>query len=449
MSKRSFYPTHAAALRTLQDTGAATHRPPAATLLYPSGLASSWLLYYLCPHKNRTPVNLYLFNPENDLAVAFGGINYTPPPAAQRIGRELAILPLWYADNSAQSTIVTPDELPADFLHAIEPLGLEANAITLRELDGPTVKQVHVWGWNHDLAKRLRSMGIDENLLPSAPQCDTLRRLSHRRFAAEAGRFLCEQIDYPFPQPPVELHTPDEVKAFTEQSERKVLKAPWSGSGRGLYWNLYGYDTALAQWSNGVLQKQGVLMGEPVYDKTGDWAMEFFSDGTQVTFAGYSAFLTDGHGAYKENRLAGNDVLEQELATTVGMEIVTTVKQSLLEFLTIHVAPHYTGYFGIDMMTYRNPQGTVLLHPFVEINLRMNMGMVARRIADRFLVPYRKGVYRVDYFPKTGELYRDHMTRQTQYPIQISNGKFESGYFALTPVFPHSRYRASIQIEES
>ena len=42
-------------------------------------------------------MNLYLFNPENDLAIAFGGENYTPPPAAQLIGKELSALPLWYA----------------------------------------------------------------------------------------------------------------------------------------------------------------------------------------------------------------------------------------------------------------------------------------------------------------------------------------------------------------
>ena len=44
-------------------------------------------------------MNLYLFNPENDLAIAFGGENYTPPPAAQLIGKELSALPLWYADE--------------------------------------------------------------------------------------------------------------------------------------------------------------------------------------------------------------------------------------------------------------------------------------------------------------------------------------------------------------
>ena len=68
-------------------------------------------------------MNLYLFNPENDLAIAFGGENYTPPPAAQLIGKELSALPLWYADDD--TTIYIPDKLPSDFLHTLAPLNLK------------------------------------------------------------------------------------------------------------------------------------------------------------------------------------------------------------------------------------------------------------------------------------------------------------------------------------
>ena len=389
-------------------------------------------------------MNLYLFNPENDLAIAFGGENYTPPPAAQLIGKELSALPLWYADDD--STIYIPDKLPSDFLHTLAPFHLKISTVTPDRLDGAQVKQIHVWGWNRDLIKRLRLAGIDKTLLPSARQCDTIRELSHRKFSAEIGEYLRNRIDYPFPELPVELHTADEIRSFTEQSDRKILKAPWSGSGRGLYWNLYGYDTALAQWSNGVLQKQGMLMGEPVYDKVSDWAMEFHSDGSEVKFAGYSSFLTDRHGAYKENRLASDAVLELQLTHAVGLEIITAVKKSLIDFFTERIAPYYTGYFGVDIMAYRDKRGNTLLHPFVELNLRMNMGMVARKLADRFLPPETEGRYRVDYYPKPGELHNDHIARLKTNPPRITDGKLLRGYLALTPVSPHSRYRASIEI---
>lgn len=392
-------------------------------------------------------VNLYIFNPENDLALAFGGINYTPPPAAQHIARELALLPLWYAREGEETTICTPDPVPDDFRRSLEPLGLSVSTVAFKQIGELPIDRIEVWGWNLALAHRLRQAGIDERLLPSPRQCDLLRQLAHRRLATEAGRYLTQHIDYPMPPLPVELHTPDEVRAFTEQSDRKVLKAPWSGSGRGLYWNLYGYDTSLAQWSNGVLQKQGVLMGEPFYEKQRDWAMEFYSDGTRVTFAGFSSFLTDNHGAYKENRLTTDQQLYEELCATVEPHIVTAVSEHLARFLTERIAPVYTGYLGVDMMTYLTPDRAPRLHPFVEINLRMNMGVVALRIADRFLAPGVEGHYRIDYFPQPGTLYRDHQKRLRETPVQIVNGRFAGGYFALTPVLPNSQYRACIEID--
>lgn len=398
------------------------------------------------PCQNTRCVNLYLFNPENDLAIAFGGVNYTPPPAAQLIGRELSLLPLWYADEGTPTIIAPPDSVSDDFRRSLEPLGLSVSTITWPQLAECRVDHVNVWGWNHDLTRRLRLTGVAETLLPTPAQCDRIRALSHRRLATEVGQYLSGHIDYPFPKLPIELHTPNEVRTFTEQPEHRVLKAPWSGSGRGLYWNLYGYDRSLAQWSNGVLQKQGVLMGEPFYDKVSDWAMEFHSDGRRVTFAGYSSFLTDGHGAYKSNRLATDDLLCRELCSAVGDDLIEQVRKSLIDFFTTRIASYYRGYFGVDMMLYRTSDGTVRLHPFVEVNLRMNMGMVARRIADRFVAEGCEGVYRVDYYPRKSELYHDHLERQHENPAVIRQEKFVKGYFALTPVWPHSRYRASIEV---
>ena len=156
--------------------------------------------------------------------------------------------------------------------------------------------------------------------------------------------------------------------------------------------------------------------------------------------------LVGRHGAYKENRLASDAVLELELTHAVGLEIITAVKESLIDFFTERIAPYYTGYFGVDMMAYRDKRGNTLLHPFVELNLRMNMGMVARKLADRFLPPETEGRYRVDYYPKPGELHNDHIARLKTNPPRITDGKLLRGYLALTPVSPHSRYRASIEI---
>lgn len=42
---------------------------------------------------------MYLFNPENDLALANFSANYMPPASAVRMARELTLLPIWYAGS--------------------------------------------------------------------------------------------------------------------------------------------------------------------------------------------------------------------------------------------------------------------------------------------------------------------------------------------------------------
>lgn len=40
---------------------------------------------------------LYLFNPENDMALACGDSYYMPPASARRMAADLSVLPAWYA----------------------------------------------------------------------------------------------------------------------------------------------------------------------------------------------------------------------------------------------------------------------------------------------------------------------------------------------------------------
>ena len=48
--------------------------------------------------------SLYIFNPDHDLALASGDVNYMPPATARRMAEELALLPAWYA--SAGSAVL-------------------------------------------------------------------------------------------------------------------------------------------------------------------------------------------------------------------------------------------------------------------------------------------------------------------------------------------------------
>ena len=83
---------------------------------------------------------LYLFNPENDLALANGGKNYTPPPLARTIARDLSTLPLWYA-TEGENIICLPSLGYGDSLiPVLESLGKKLG-ISNREISGEFKEQ--------------------------------------------------------------------------------------------------------------------------------------------------------------------------------------------------------------------------------------------------------------------------------------------------------------------
>ena len=51
---------------------------------------------------HNTVTNLYIFNPQNDLALATGGINYVAPPFAMHMAHDLAVLPAFIAEPGSK-----------------------------------------------------------------------------------------------------------------------------------------------------------------------------------------------------------------------------------------------------------------------------------------------------------------------------------------------------------
>ena len=68
-----------------------------------------------------------------------------------------------------------------------------------------------------------------------------------------------------------------QVKKYITSLERCVLKAPWSGSGRGImYVSSKEWNDSAEGWVSRVLRVQGEIMVEPLYNKVCDFAMEFY-----------------------------------------------------------------------------------------------------------------------------------------------------------------------------
>ena len=195
----------------------------------------------------------------------------------------------------------------------------------------------------------------------------------------------------------------------------------------------------------GVIRRQGGVVCEHFLNVKQEFAMEFYADVAGVQFVGYSLFTAE-NGAYQGNMLAPDDDIEEVLTAYISKEKLAAAREALCGIMQKQLSDSgYCGYFGIDMMLYDNGDGC-RLNPCMEINLRMNMGVVSRIFYDRFVACGRKGIYRVRFFKQPGEAYGFHMEMQAAHPLVVENSRVVGGYMSLVPVTPENRYVAYVTI---
>jgi hypothetical protein len=389
---------------------------------------------------------LYFFNPEHDLALANDDPNFNAPQQAKKLAHDLACLPLWYAPGGSIVWTSSPEEQWFGTIRQLFPQ-IEESVLTTAP-DFPQITSLTPWGWDTAICKHIRMSGASPDLLPGELQLNTIRQLSHRNVAIKALDFIRTNSSSftQLPQLPQELTSMAEIERFAMTYPQVIFKAPWSGSGKGLCWSRDKMTDSRRGWCRNVIEKQGSVIAEPIYDKTQDFALEFECRNRQVSFAGYSLFETE-KGTYRSNFLMNNEKILQNLSLqSIDIEPLLSVQKQLHGFIVSEIAPFYSGALGIDMFAYKE-NGEIKLHPCVEINLRMTMGYVARLFFDRFVAPDKTGRFYIDHNPVAGELQNDHQQRQTNMPLTIANGLMQKGYLALTPVHSDSRYRVRIETE--
>ena len=386
-------------------------------------------------------MKLYIFNPENDLALADGGANYCPPPAAAQIAYDLASLPLWFADR--ENVVVLPDDVHYSYHKRIAQLFAVAMPYCAEMRSDITA--CVPWGWSPQIKRRLRVMGIDE-ILPSDDSVSSMRKLSNRRSSIAILEAL-HRAGVDVPPMPLYFTNPDDVARFVNNRPHCVLKAPWSGSGKGIAWGIGRVETPMEHFYKGVIKRQGGVVCEEFLNGKVEFAMEFFTDGNAVSFAGYSLF-NSFKGSYSGNVLASDCEIEGFLSGFIPKEQLLKVKELLPDVLCNLLKDcGYTGYFGVDMMIYES-DGALHLNPCMELNLRMNMGMASRLFFDRYVSDGSVGEYRVNFFKKEGEAYSRHLADSKAYPLEITAGRITSGYLELSPVLPENRYSVSVVIHK-
>ena len=384
---------------------------------------------------------MHLFNPENDLALANFSVNYTPPASAVKIADDLAVLPAWYAPDEAKVIASTVQNEP--FLSRWkESFPLRVSLVPLSSISLFPKEKIIPWGWNPALRKRLLDAGATKESLPSMEELKQLRSDSGRQNAihilnelkAENNGFCGESYFFSV--------VDDLLHFLHSRNGDHVLKMPNSGSGKGLSWVKGKITDKQTDWCRRVIHEQGGLVAEPVLIKIEDFAMEFNLADNKAEFIGYSLFQSTSSGAYRGNFLMPQTDMEERLSEYTGPELLRQLRKSLAEKLSRQF-PTYSGYLGVDMMVCKTDTG-YRVQPCVEINLRMNMGIVAHIFYNRFVKTGSTGKFTVDFFKKTGEALTFQQRMSTDFPLIIENGRIVSGFLSLTPVSEQTQYLAYV-----
>lgn len=386
---------------------------------------------------------LHIFNPENDLALADGGANYCPPPAATYIAHDLAALPLWFAGS--EDLVLLPSDIHRAYYNEVSSVFDVTQCYdVVHEKD---VTGFSPWGWSAQMKRRIMAMGFNVELLPTDETIGNIRTLSNRRTSiALLEAMAARGVDVP--PLPVYMTRNEDVAAFVESVPRCVLKAPWSGSGKGIMWGLGRVEVPLENFYKGIIKRQGGVVCEHFLSSVQEFAMEFLANENGVQFVGYSLF-NSVKGSYSGNILLSDNEIEQTLSQYIPLPELHNVKSLISELLTdkLH-ASGYKGYLGVDMMIYRDECGNLCLNPCMEVNMRMNMGVVSRIIYDRHVCAGKRGQFFVNYYKKEGDAFEEHRLNKERYPLEVENGRIAGGYINLSPITPENRYSVCIIIDK-
>ena len=306
-------------------------------------------------------MTLYIFNPENDMALADGKPGYTPPAQIQQMRRELWWLPQWWAEEddivwNGEDRLCLPDDT-----------------------------RMVPWGWSAALCHQLKQAGVQESLLPSAERLEHIRQLSHRQTAVALLKELREELplDGHLTGESVLCHSIEETEETISKYGEAMLKLPWSSSGRGIRqinskFKIQNSKLSSSDdgWINRIIKSQHGIVVEKLLHKITDFALEFWLDGKGgVEYRGLSLFYTNERGAYLGNWVAPEGQKLAWLAQYIPPQYLVDIRKWWEDRLSRF---DYSGPVGIDMMLAQEG-----ICPCIEINWRWTMGLVACLAAEQ------------------------------------------------------------------
>ncbi len=310
-------------------------------------------------------MNLLIYNPDTDYALASGSDFYTPPASVKALMADNPYMAGSWGEVG--DLILVNDDVPISSsisreqgFEIIKDTELRQQEDLLAKIEG-----IKPWGWNPALRHRLLEIGISPDLMPSSEKIAALRSLAHRRTTIDFLRYCG------WGTLPKEIFTEEEGIGFWNINRGCWFKAPWSSSGRGVLPTLELEERHIRPWIRGIIRRQGSVMAEVGMDKKIDFATEWEVNSNMVEFVGLSLFKVSGRGKFKGNIDLTQEEIREYLDKESGgsLESIIQKQKSAISAL---LSNSYTGPLGIDLMIDREGK----INPCVEINLRRTMGHV-------------------------------------------------------------------------
>lgn len=320
-------------------------------------------------------VSIVIFNPEHDLCLANGNPHFVPPSSA-----------LLFAEQGAEWMCNLKRFHPVDFFTD----AAHAGQIYYRQcVDTHCEADIYSWGWNTTLKTFLIKSGIPPEILPEDGILSSIRALSHRSTALPLQKDTYSALCL------------DDIDNYMRIHHNVVLKAPWSGSGRGIRWVDMQLSSHDKSWISKILSTQKSVLIEPKFDVVQDFAFLFYyTQQKGCTFVGYSLFKTQ-NGVYRGNKLLYDIEISEYLSQWIPFEEITNAQHTIQNWLnSILKDTNYQGPIGVDAFIYRN-QGIFKLRPCVEINFRYTMGFIAHE-----LLLYKPELYKSTWSPMSPSPYK-------------------------------------------
>lgn len=404
--------------------------------------------------------NIYFFNPTCEMAVANGSFSYVPPLLLQQMESDLSFLPFVMAN--VDDLIVSSRQPSPKFIEHLSSAGFNIPEFkSLARLETETTREIgsiFPWGWSPAAHYKFRN--LKERCSREFKESAVFDWRPEHRLLYERGtaldllhKFLEDEPSAIFVEKSQigrRITSVEQINILLQKHGKIVVKAPLSSSGRGIQIiRRKALNQPNREWISGILKQQHYVIAEPWLDKLLDLSFQFhIGRYTGLKYLGYTLFETNTSGQYQSTRIRPDlKKQNQEINETELEEMIQTTAAKLERMLQeSDYIRFYEGFLGVDAMVFKD-SGLVKIQPCIEINCRMNMGILSL-FCERQIHPTASGKLAF-YYHKQIDFSEFVSKKQLEQPVIIDQGKLYSGFFSLTEPAPGQKFGAYLYLDES